>query len=126
MLELVRKGNEVYYEGKKLTIVAQATKGPNKEVVKIADINSLGKKWISLNLLKEGSNIIEDKDLVGRQVSTKDYQLTQDEQNQINELKAQIDAIIENAKKRYIPKSKKLEDMSIEELEAYIAQRKMA
>lgn len=35
MLELERKGREVFCKGRKLTIVEQKTKGPNKEVVKV-------------------------------------------------------------------------------------------
>lgn len=123
MLVLERKGNEVYFEGRKLTIVAQATKGPNQEVVKIEGLpESNGQKWISLRKLNEGLNELECQ--AKEVTSYKKYELTNEEQETIKSLQAQIDEIIENAKKRYVPKHKRLEDMTIEELEAYIASRK--
>lgn len=102
MLVLVRKGNEVFCEGRKLTIVAQATKGPNKEVVKIEGLDgSNGQKWVSLNRLVEGSNELECN---GREVSSKHYTLTAEEAQKVKELQAQIDAIVEAAKARYVAK----------------------
>lgn len=126
MLELIREGRDVYYQGQKLRRVDQASKGEGKEVIDISKINPLGKKWISLGKLVEGTNLIADEDLKGREVvSTKRYILTEEEQHEVDELQARIDEIIENAKKRYVPTTKKrLEDMTIEELEAYIAARK--
>ena len=88
---------------------------------------NLGKKWYPLKELKEGKNIVEDKDLKPRQVtqgSYSKYTLTPEEQEEINKLQAQIDAIKEKAKLRYVPKKTKVEDMSIEELEVYLAQKK--
>lgn len=100
MLILERKGNEVYFEGKKLTINAQASKGPNQEVVKIEGLpNSNGQKWLSLSRLKEGVNEIE---AAGRQVASRKYSLTPAEEAEVKELQARIDAIIEAAKARYV------------------------
>ena len=127
MLVLERKGNEVYCNGCKLTINPQATKGPNKEVVKVDGLEgSNGQKWISLARLKEGINEIECQ---AREVTrTIKYQLTDEEQAKIDELQAQIDAIIEAAKAR---KELTLEDIKklpveqqIIELEKYIAKKR--
>lgn len=103
MLKLERIENEVYCEGKKLTIVPQSTKGPNMEVVKIEGLpGSNGQKWVSLRKLHEGINEIECQ---GKEVTThKKYQLTEEEQNEINTLQSRIDEIIENAKRRYVEK----------------------
>lgn len=103
MLKLERIENEVYYEGKKLTIVPQTTKGPNMEVVKIEGLpGSNGQKWVSLRKLKEGINEIECQ---AKEVTThKKYQLTEEEQNEINTLQSRINEIIENAKSRYVEK----------------------
>lgn len=103
MLKLERIENEVYYEGKKLTIVPQSTKGPNMEVVKIEGLpGSNGQKWVSLRKLHEGINEIECQ---AKEVTThKKYQLTEEEQNEINTLQSRIDEIIENAKRRYVEK----------------------
>jgi len=124
MLVLERKGNEVFFEGKKLTINPQASKGEHKEVVKILGLpGSNGQEWISLNRLKEGIN--ELGDLKKHDRNNRDYELTQDEKDEIAIYQSKIDAIIETAKKRYVPHSnKKLNEMSIEELEAYIASKK--
>ena len=99
MIILERKGDEVFCNGCKLTINPQATKGPNKEVVKIDGLEgSNGQKWISLAKLKEGINEIECQ---AREITHSiKYQLTIEEQAKIDELQAQIDAIIEAAKAR--------------------------
>jgi dsDNA-specific endonuclease/ATPase MutS2 len=123
MLELKRFGNEVYYGDKKLTIVAQASKGEGKEVVKIDGLpGSNGQKWLSLSKLQEGLNVFNDNDLARRNYSGKGYELTEEEQAKIDELTNQIDAIIEEAKKRYVPPvKKKPEQMNESELLEYIA-----
>lgn len=130
MLELERKGNEVFCQGQKLTIVAQATKGPGKEVVKVAGLEgSNGQKWVSLSRLQEGINVIEGS---AREVSsTQKYTLTADEKAEVASLQARIDEIINNAKARYVKKpdlnidpSKMTEAERLakaQELEAYIA-----
>lgn len=121
MLVLERRGQEVFYQGRKLTIVAQASKGDNKEVVKIEGLEgSNGQKWVSLTKLKEGINEVETQ---GKVMNSKKYVLTLEETQQIEALQAQIDAIIENAKKRYVP-HKDIKEMSIEELENFIKLRK--
>lgn len=107
MLVLERKGNEVFCNGVKLTIVPQATKGPNKEVVKVAGLEGAnGQKWVALAKLKEGKNELECQ---GREVTTtysKSYELNEEESKKVKELQAQIDAIIEQAKARYVKKPK--------------------
>lgn len=105
MLTLVRNGNDVFCDGKKLTINAQASKGPNKEVVKIDGLEgSNGQKWVSLSLLEEGENQIATK---GREVtSTQSYTLTPEETAKVNDLKAQIAEIVDAAKARYVAKPK--------------------
>lgn len=130
MLVLERKGNEVYCQGRKLTIVAQATKGPNKEVVSIKGLEgSNGQKWVSLTRLSEGLNEIECN---AREVaSTQRYSLTEDEKARVAELQGQIDAIINAAKARYVAKPNLNVDPSkmsetdrltlASQLEAYIA-----
>lgn len=100
MLELERKGGEVYCLGRKLTIVAQATKGEGKEVVKIEGLEgSNGQKWVSLSRLQEGTNTLECSGKV-MTTSTK-VMLTDDEAKEIAELQARIDTIKDAAKARY-------------------------
>lgn len=103
MLVLERKGNEVFCNGQKLTIVTQATKGPGKEVVKVQGLEgSNGQKWVSLSKLVEGLNEIECQ---GREVvSTQKYTLTQEERERVNQLQSEIDSIINKAKERYVSK----------------------
>ena len=97
MLKLIRTENGVFYNDRKLTIVAQATKGPGKEVVKIEGLpGSDGAKWISLNKLSMGENAIVP---VKREVAG-GYALTDDEKARIDELQGEIDAIKERARKR--------------------------
>lgn len=114
MLKLERKGNEVFYEGKKLTIVAQATKGPNKEVVKIDGLEgSNGQKWISLVKLKEGINEIE---CTAREVTTTSvggYSYTPEEAEELKKLEARIAEIKAAAKARYVAKPKLLTEAEV-------------
>lgn len=141
MLELKRIGCEVYCNDKKLTIVKQESKGPGKEVVKIDGLTgSNGKKWLSLKLLQEGLNVIDDEQLKGR-VLSKGYQLNDDEQSKIDELnqkiddiQSQIDEIINQAKERYKLKNptkvkkvkeKPIEELNKEELKAFIEKCKL-
>ena len=130
MLVLERKGNEVFCEGQKLTIVTQASKGPGKEVVKVAGLEgSNGQKWVSLSKLVEGLNEIECN---GREVaSSQKYTLTAEEKARVAELQAEIDSIIAQAKARYVAKPNLNVDPSkmseadrlalASQLEAYIA-----
>lgn len=129
MLVLERKGSEVFCNGQKLTIVAQATKGPGKEVVKVAGLEGAnGQKWVSLSRLVEGLNEIETN---AREVTTQKYSLTAEEAQEVRELQARIDSIIAQAKARYVAKPNLNVDtskMSTEDklalasqLEAYIA-----
>lgn len=125
MLKLIRNEDGVFCEGRKLTIVAQATKGVGKEVVKIDGLpGSNGAKWVSLNKLSMGENTIEP---VRREVTTggKSYELTADEQKRVDELQAEIDAIKARARKRYVKNpglktQAQLEAMSEEERIEYI------
>jgi len=121
-LILTRNGNEVFYDGKKLTINAQATKGPGREVVKIEGLhNSNGQKWVSLNLLKEGDNVLtcqaRDRSVTihpsgTTTKSTKDYVLTDEETRTIADHQAKIDAIIATARTRFVPTPKIIADPS--------------
>lgn len=120
-IELVRIGNEVFYNDVQLTIVKQATKGPGKEVVNIEKVPNSLQSWVSLSKLKEGKNVIETKK-TNRTSSS--YTLTKEEQEQVNKLQKQIDAIIEVAKKRFVPKSKSISEMSIEEIQEYLKTKK--
>jgi hypothetical protein len=126
MLKLTRKGDRVYHNNVELKINPQASKGPGAEVVKLSGIaDAEGREWISLSLLQEGENIFTSEDLKKRQRKGRDYELTEEEQAQVDELQRQIDVIIDAARSRYVPPvKKKLEDMNLEELEAYIAMRK--
>lgn len=104
MLKLIRTKDGVFCDGRKLTIVAQATKGIGKEVVKIEGLQgSNGAKWVSLNKLSMGENVIEP---IKREVATggKGYELTPDEQARVDELQAEIDAIKLKARQRYVKK----------------------
>lgn len=123
MLVLERKGDEVFCNGCKLTINAQASKGPGKEVVKVEGLEgSNGQKWISLARLKEGINNIETQ---GREIgSYQKYTLTQEEKEEIKMHQDAIDKIIEVAKSRFVAKPNfKLnpKKMTEEEREAEIA-----
>lgn len=103
MLVLERKGGEVFFEGRQLKINPQASKGPGKEVVNIEGLEgSNGQKWVSLSTLKEGMNEVKTQ---GREIASyQRYNLTAEEKAEIKAHQDAIDAIIENAKKRYIPK----------------------
>lgn len=103
MLKLERIENEVYYNGIKLKINKQASKGPGNEAVYIKDCaEANGQSWISLSRLQEGINEIECK---ARELTThKKYELTKEESSRIAELQAEIDAIKEAAKARYVEK----------------------
>ena len=130
-LVLIRKDRDVYFENKKLPRVDQSTKGPGNEVIKIDGLpNSNGKKWISLNLLAEGVNELTctARD-VTRHAQTpsqkRNYVLNADEQHIVTQLQAQIDAIINAAKARFIPKPDLNCDpskMTLEEREAKAAE----
>ena len=101
MLKLIRTENGVFYNDRKLTIVAQATKGPGKEVVKIEGLpGSDGAKWISLNKLSMGENDIVP---VKREIAG-GYTLTDDEKARIDELQGEIDAIKARARQRNVNK----------------------
>lgn len=121
MLTLVRKGQDVYHNGVKLTRVDQASKGPGNEVIKIEGLpESNGQKWVSLRQLKEGENQISTK---GREVvATTTYILNPTEKAEVDKLQARINEIKEVARKRYqaTPKFKNVKDMNPTELEAYI------
>lgn len=119
MIKLERINGEVFFEGKKLTIVAQATKGPGKEVVKIEGLpGSNGQKWISLKRLEEGINEIQCE---AREVTVgAKYKLTAEEQARVNELQNEIDTIINAAKARYVAKP----DLSVDPTTMTEAERK--
>lgn len=124
MLTLFRKGNKVFYNNQELTIVEQKTKGEGREVVKIAGLDgSNGQKWISLSKLVEGKNELTGLKKVERTINV--YTLTKEEKEEVDKLQKQIDDIVELAKTRHkLSKPRRLEDMTIEELEEYINSRK--
>ena len=101
MLKLEKIEDKVYYNGKELKINKQASKGPGNEVVYIKDCpEANGQTWISLKRLNDGMNEIECK---AREITTNGkYTLTEEEQDRINELQAEIDSIKEAAKARYV------------------------
>jgi len=124
MIKLTRVGRDVFYEGTKLTRVDQATKGPGNEVIKIDGLEgSNGAKWISLSKLQEGENEIEVK---GKIVTNSgSYTLTQSEKDEMAKLQKRIDEIKAIGRKRYeLTKPKDLTKMSIEELEAYLVEKR--
>jgi len=124
MMKLTRVGKDVFYEGTKLTRVDQATKGPGNEVIKIDGLEgSNGAKWISLSKLKEGLNEIDVK---GKIVTNSgSYTLTQSEKDEMAKLQKRIDEIKEIGRKRYqLTKPIDLTKMSIEELEAYLVEKR--
>lgn len=111
-LVLERRGFEVFFEGRKLTVIAQASKGAGKEVVKIDGLpGSNGQKFVSLSKLVEGYNELDcQAKATTKQAPKQQYVLTAEEQAQVDELQAQIgglqaqiDAIIDAARARYIP-----------------------
>jgi len=109
-LILTRKDNEVFFENRKLTIVTQASKGLNKEVVKILGLpNSNDKKWVSLSLLKQGLNELECKATIRTNSTStskpaQDYVLTQEEHDLLRSYQDKIEAIIVTARARFVPK----------------------
>lgn len=124
MIKLTKVGRDVFYEGTKLTRVDQATKGPGNEVIKIDGLEgSNGAKWISLSKLQEGENEIEVK---GKVVTNSgSYTLTQSEKDEMAKLQKRIDEIKAIGRKRYeLTKPKDLTKMSIEELEAYLVEKR--
>jgi hypothetical protein len=121
MLELTRKGRDVYHGTKKLTMVEQASKGPNNEVIKIEGLEGAnGAKWISLSKLQEGLNQLNTK---GRDVvATQTYTLNMVEKAEVDRLQAEINKIKDAARARYAatPRFKPVGEMNAQELEKYI------
>lgn len=124
---LIRTGDVVTTEnGRVLPLNRQESKGPNREVVKIEGLpGSNGRKWLSLSLLKEGKNQLELKEPSPRNYSSKDYELTDDEKRQIDELERQKTEIIDRARERFVPRPKlnvNVDKLSNEEKSDYIRQ----
>ena len=103
MLVLERQNDKVYYNGVELKINKQASKGPGNEVVFVKNCpEANGQTWVSLSRLKEGTNELECK---AREFSaTNKYTLTTEEAARIAEIQAEIDAIKDAAKARYVAK----------------------
>ena len=125
MLKLERIGDKVYHNGVELTIVPQSSKGEGHEQVKILGIpEANGREWISLKKLQEGENIFSEIELKKRE-STKNYELTEDEQKLVDEYHAKIAEIIEAAKARYVKPvkqaKKSINQMNPDELQEHIA-----
>ena len=119
-----RNGMNVKVNGIECPISKQATKGDNKEVVNFKKVVGEGWKYNrQLSLIPEGISELTIGAI--QETGCKKYVLTKEEQARINELEAEIEAIKENARKRYIPATHKdIHKMSIEELEAYIELKK--
>ena len=122
MLKLERIEDKVYYNGVELKINKQASKGPGNEVVYIKNCTEAnGQTWISLSRLQPGINEIECK---AREISaTNKYELTDAEKSRIAELQAEIDAIKEAAKARYVAKPNfnvNVANLTADEKAAYI------
>lgn len=141
MLVLERKeNNEVYCDGKKLTIIKQESKGSNKEVVKIIGLDgSNGQQYVSLSKLKVGFNEIECKARVtsnstsNSKPTQSNILLTQEEKSKYDELKKQLDELVELGKSRYVPQpnpfdydltSEESKLQYIEDLEKFIKSKK--
>lgn len=104
-VEIVKNGYEIIVNNVACKVIKQESKGLNKEVVDIEKaVGPEYQRYVSLSKLVDGSQIVELKPR--KIVESKQYSLTQDEQTQIDELQAQIDAIIEAAKARYVAPSK--------------------
>ena len=100
-VEIVKNGYEIIVNNVACKVIKQESKGLNKEVVDIEKaVGPEYQRYVSLSKLVDGSQIVELKPR--KIVESKQYSLTQEEQTQIDELQAQIDAIIEAAKARYV------------------------
>ena len=93
-------------------------------VVWVGDLDEAnGQKWVSLSRLNEGINEIVAK---GRNVAKrKKYELTPQEAEEVALLQGKIDAIIEVAKARYVPKPNlnvNVDELSEEEKDELVAQ----
>lgn len=113
---------EVLYQGAKLPIVDK-----NKPTGASVDLDKLGlegyQRYVKISTLEIGLNTIELK--AKRIVEISKVEYTEEEKAELAQLEARINEIKENAKRRYIPKTKKsIYDMSIEELEEYIRIKK--
>ena len=100
-VEIIKNGYEVMVDGVACKVIKQESKGANKEVVDIEKaVGTDWQKYISLSKLVEGPQEVELKPR--KVVDSKNYTLTEEEKTQIEELQAQIDAIIDAAKARYV------------------------
>ena len=98
MLKLVRTEEGVFYEGRKLTIVPQTSKGVGKEVVKILGLpGSDGAEYISLSRIPMGENEVQPQ-------KRSSCLLTDEEKKRIDELQGEIDAIKAKARQRNLKK----------------------
>ena len=121
LVKICKDGYEITVNGVKCPVIKQASKGEGKEVVKIEKVVGPSyQAYISLTKLVEGEQDFEVAP--HKEVSSNRYTLTEEEQSKVDGLQAQIDAIIEVAKARFVPSvgKKKLSDYSIEELERII------
>lgn len=124
-VEIVKNGYEVMVDGIACKVIKQESKGTNKEVVDIEKaVGTDWQKYISLSKLVEGSQEVELKPR--KVVDSKNYTLTEDEKTQVANLQAQIDAIIDAAKARYVAPSKvnlnNINSLTTEQKLALIAQ----
>lgn len=116
-IELRKEGEEVFYQNVKLPLVDKTKPcGPS------VDLGKLGfdgyQRYIKVSRLEEGLNNVELKE--AKEV-TRQCTLTEEEKTEIAQLEARIAEIKENARKRFIPKATKVEDMDETQLQDYIA-----
>lgn len=116
-IELRKDGEEVFYQNVKLPLVDKTKPcGPS------VDLGKLGfdgyQRYIKVSRLEEGLNNVELKE--AKEV-TRQCILTEEEKAEIAQLEARIAEIKENARKRFIPKATKVEDMDETQLQDYIA-----
>jgi len=126
IVKISRDGYKVLVDGVQYHINPQTSKGPGNEIVELKKMNHPElQQSISLSKIPDGCVDFEFELAPRKEVtSKKDYELTEDEQKQVNELQAQIDAIKDAARARYIPSKAKAKDpnkMSAQELKDYIA-----
>ena len=122
IIELEKQSDfAVRYNGQDLPIVDR-----NKASGPSVDLGKLGlegyQRYIKTSTMRVGINEVELKPKRITEIAKISY--TEEEKAELAQLEARINEIKENAKKRIPAKKKRLEDMTIEELEEYIKVRK--
>ena len=109
---------EVLYNGNKLPIVDK-----NKATGASVDLAKLElteyQRYVKISTLQIGLNQVDLKPRKNVEISKVEY--TDEEKQELAQLEARIAEIKENARKRFIPKATKVEDMDETQLQDYIA-----